>query len=189
MPDRAIGSVRSDRGLVATDLLARCDDILLDWGGHDAAAGFHLLPERLPELEGRLQEIIKSIPMEEGEEDVIDVDAELPLDFLNPNLGQVVEIFAPFGQEHPPLVFLAKRLGIASITIMGKNEDHLRLLLESGRHKWPAVFWGAADRVRVDFDNGDTVAAVFRIGTNFYRGRESQQLTILDIRRSESGKP
>ena len=189
MPDRAIGSVRSDRGLVATDLLARCDDILLDWGGHDAAAGFHLLPERLPELEGRLQEIIKSIPMEEGEEDLLDVDAELPLDFLNPNLGKVVELFAPFGQEHPPLVFLAKRLGIASITIMGKNEDHLRLLLESGRHKWPAVFWGAADRVRVDFDNGDTVDAVFRIGTNFYRGRESQQLTILDIRRSESGNP
>ncbi|MBU8913837.1 MAG: single-stranded-DNA-specific exonuclease RecJ [Spirochaetales bacterium] len=189
MPDRAIGSVRSDRGLVATDLLARCDDILLDWGGHDAAAGFHLLPERLKELEGRLQEIIKSIPMEEGEEEAIDVDAELPLDFLNPSLGKVVELFAPFGQEHPPLVFLAKRLGIASITIMGKNEDHLRLLLESGRHKWPAVFWGAADRVRVDFDKGDTVDAVFRLGTNFYQGRASSQLTILDIRRSAPGDP
>ena len=119
--------------------------------------------------------------------DALDVDAELPLDFLNPDLGKVVELFAPFGQEHPPLVFLAKRLGIANITIMGKNEDHLRLLLASGRHKWPAVFWGAADRVRVDFDNGDTVDAVFRVGTNFYQGRESQQLTVLDIRRSESG--
>ncbi|MEE8440692.1 MAG: single-stranded-DNA-specific exonuclease RecJ [Spirochaetia bacterium] len=188
MPDRAIGSVRSARGLVATDLLARCDDILLDWGGHDAAAGFHLLPERLPELEERLQEVIKSIPLEEGVEDILDVDAELPLDFLNPDLGKVVELFAPFGQEHPPLVFLARGLRMVGVTIMGKNDDHVRLLLESGRHKWPAVFWGAADRVRVDFDNGDTVDAVFRLGTNFFQGRETQQLTILDIRRSEPGK-
>ncbi|MCK4516839.1 MAG: single-stranded-DNA-specific exonuclease RecJ, partial [Spirochaetaceae bacterium] len=189
MSDRAVGSVRSARGLVATDLLARCDDILLDWGGHDAAAGFHLQPERLPEFEERLQEVIKSISMDEGEEDVLSVDADLPLEFLNPDLGKVVEFFAPFGQEHPPLVFLAKRLGIANITIMGKKEDHVRLLLESGRHKWPAVFWGAADRVRVDFDNGDTVDVVFQLGTNFYQSRETQQLTILDIRRSEHGDP
>jgi single-stranded-DNA-specific exonuclease len=187
MPDRAIGSVRSARGLVATDLLLRCDDILLDWGGHDAAAGFHLLPERLPELTARIHEVIESIPLLEGGEDDPDVDAELPLEFLNPDLGKVVSFFAPFGQEHPPLVFMAKRLGIASITIMGKKEDHVRLLLESGRHKWPAVFWGAADRIRVDFDKGDTVDALFQLGTNFYQSRETQQLTILDIRRSELG--
>jgi len=187
MPDRAVGSVRSALGLVATDLLAGCDDILLDWGGHDAAAGFHLQPERLPELEVRIGEIIKSIPMEDGGDELLVVDAELPLDFLNPDLAEVVGTFAPYGQEHPPLVFLAKRLGIASITIMGKKDEHVRLLLESGRHKWPAVFWGAADRVKVDFNQGDTVDAVFQLGTNFYQSRETQQLTILDIRRSEPG--
>jgi single-stranded-DNA-specific exonuclease len=187
MAERAIGSVRSARGLVATDLLAGCDDLLLDWGGHDAAAGFHLNADRLPELENRLQELIKSIPLAAGDDDDIAVDAELPLDFLNPALGDVVAVFAPFGQDHPPLTFLAKRLGIATVTIMGKGDEHVRLLLESGRHKWPAVFWGAADRVRVDFAQGDTVDAVFQLGTNFYQSRESQQLTILDIRRSEAG--
>ena len=188
MAGRAVGSVRSARGLVATDLLAGCDDLLLDWGGHDAAAGFRLDLERLPELETRLQGLIKSIPLVQAEDDDIAVDAELPLDFLNPELGKVVELFAPFGQDHPPLTFLARRLGVADITIIGKNEDHVRLLLESGRHKWPAVFWGAADRVRIDFAKGDTVDAVFQLGTNFYQSRETQQLTILDIRPSESGK-
>jgi single-stranded-DNA-specific exonuclease len=184
MDDRAVGSVRAARGLVATELLKQCDDIFLDWGGHDAAAGFHLEPGRLPELEQRLNELVKSVSLDETTEDTVEVDAELPLDFLTPELADVVKIFAPFGQENPRLIFLARGLVLQDVSIIGKKGEHLRLLLDAGRNKWPAVYWQSAEKVGAEFTKGDRVDVVFHLGTNFYQSRESQQLTVLDMTRT-----
>jgi single-stranded-DNA-specific exonuclease len=189
MADRAIGSVRSARGMVATDLLVRCEDLLLDWGGHDAAAGFHLEPGRLPELEQRLAEVVASIELDHEAEETVEVDAELPLDFLTASLEGVVELFAPYGQENPALTFLARGLRLTSVSIIGKKGEHLRLLLDSGRNKWPAVYWNAAELVGKTFSEGDAVDAVFHVGTNYYNGRETPQLTIIDMRRTGEGAP
>ena len=186
--DRAVGSVRAARGLVATDLLVQCEDIFLDWGGHDAAAGFHLEPARLPELEARLAEIIRTTPLEQTEEETISVDAEIPLDYLTPKLAETVKLFAPYGQENPQLSFLARGLMIADAAIIGKKADHVRLLLDAGRNKWPALYWNAAEKVGTEFSPGDRVDVVFHLGTNFYQSRESQQLTVLDLRRSEGAR-
>ncbi len=185
MDDRAVGSVRAARGLVATELLKQCDDLFLDWGGHDAAAGFHLEPERLPELESRLNELVKSVSLDESEEESVAVDAELPLEYLTPQLADVVALFAPFGQENPRLVFLARGLVLSDISIIGKKGEHLRLLLDSGRSKWPGVYWNAAAKIESEFSQGDRVDAVFHLGKNFYQSRESQQLTVLDLSRTE----
>lgn len=94
-------------------------------------------------------------------------------------------MFEPYGEGNPPLQFMAEGMKILDIDIIGRSvQQHVKLLLDSGKHKWPGLFWKAANRVDVDFSKGDTVDVVFRLGRNYYQNTESLQLTILDLKRS-----
>jgi single-stranded-DNA-specific exonuclease len=184
MPEKAVGSIRTARGVVVTELLSRCDDLFVDWGGHDQAGGFHLDVQRIAELENRLLTVIPSLQMSEETDAVLQVDAELTLDRLTLKLLDVVRLFAPFGQQNPPLAFLVRGMRVMDIVFMGKEQNHLRLTLDAGASKWPAVYWGAADQVGVAFAKGDTVDVVVNVGTNYYQGNETPQLTVLDLKRA-----
>ncbi len=183
LPGRAVGSVRTARGVVVTDLLARCNDLFADWGGHDQAGGFHLQATRLADLEQRLLEVMPTFPMDEGAEPCLSIDAELTPELLTLKLLEVVKLFAPFGQANPPLAFLIRGLRIIDLGFMGKTQDHVRITFDAGRSKWPAVYWGAAEQVGRAFAKGDAVDTVVNVGTNFYQGAETPQLTVLDVRR------
>ena len=45
------------------------------------------------------------------------------------------------------------------------------------------MFWSAGPRAGHDFDEGEIVDCVFRMGHNYYKNQELIQLTIMDIRR------
>ncbi|MFW5795868.1 MAG: hypothetical protein ACOCV0_01585, partial [Alkalispirochaeta sp.] len=60
-----------------------------------------------------------------------------------------------------------------------------RLLLSGGGYKWPAVYWGGAERAKRDFDVRDRLEVVFEFTKNFYNGNETVQLVVIDLKRSE----
>jgi single-stranded-DNA-specific exonuclease len=67
---------------------------------------------------------------------------------------------------------------------MGKKEQsHVRMLIDTGSSKWPAVFWNAADRVGREFSKDDQVDIVFRLGINNFQNQDNLQLTVVDISR------
>jgi len=185
-PDSATGSLRSTRGYDVRGLLEQCADLFEDWGGHDFAAGFSLRRSRWDEFLDRLKTASATIELEEAEaEETVVVDAELPASYLTPDLLKTVDLFEPYGEDNDPLVFMAKGLRISDISLMGKTEQkHVKLTLDCGKHKWPAVFWQAADRVKRDFDVQDQVDLVFQVGRNYFNGAETPQLTVTDLRRS-----
>jgi single-stranded-DNA-specific exonuclease len=46
------------------------------------------------------------------------------------------------------------------------------------------VYWQAAERVKRDFDLGDKIDLVFRINRNWFKGNETPQFVVSDLRRS-----
>jgi single-stranded-DNA-specific exonuclease len=60
----------------------------------------------------------------------------------------------------------------------------LRLSLQCGKHKWPAVYWNAAEHYGSRFALNDSVDAVFTLSRNFFNGNENIQMTIMDMARS-----
>lgn len=180
-----VGSMRSVKGFHLKDFLYNFDDIFIDYGGHDYAAGFSLMHERFDEFQERFSAAVAELKPQEQEEDVLDIDAELPADYLNPDLHKLVEQFEPYGEDNPPIIFLTRKLKICNVDLVGKGEQqHAKLLLDSGGYKWPAIFWRAGERVNRDFSLGDTVDVVFRLGRNYFQNTETSQLTILDIKRT-----
>jgi len=179
-------SLRSMRGYDLRLLLEPCSDLFIDWGGHDFAAGFSLAKDNWEPFLELLKDRAAEINLEtDVDGETLTVDAELPSSYLTPDILTLLDRFEPYGEGNEPLTFMAKNLRIAEINLMGKPEaKHVKLTLDTGLHKWPAVYWQAADKVKRDFDLGDEVDLVFRVNRNWFKGIETPQLVVSDLRRS-----
>ncbi|MEM5948007.1 single-stranded-DNA-specific exonuclease RecJ [Spirochaetia bacterium 38H-sp] len=181
--DRLVGSLRSPDGVAILDVLTACEDLLMEYGGHDFAAGFSVHPSKLDSLIDRLKVLVAELDTTGAEDSVIDVDAEIPEKWMTPNLIKVVDFFEPYGEGNSPIHFMYRNARIEDIRFVGKESNHLQLQLFMGNSLWPAVFWNASDRVNRDFSAKDRVDVLFTLGRNFYNSRESLQLVLLDIKK------
>ena len=182
--DKIVGSMRSVPGINAKNFLEKMKELFNDHGGHEMAAGFNLqkkdLEIFLETLEARIDEL--SIP--EDIEESLDIDAEIPHKYMNPDLIKIVDMFEPYGEGNNQLTFLVKKAFIDDISLMGKSDpQHVRMLVTAGENKWPAVYWKASDKVGKLLDNGAEIDIVFSVGRNYFQNRENLQLTILDVQK------
>lgn len=187
LPDgTAVGSMRSSRGFRLDNLLEPCADLFIDHGGHAFAAGFSMRAERFGELEQRLARLAPEIVFPDtAEEEELEIDAELPHDYVTPALLELSDRLEPYGEGHEQLNFLARNMKILTADIMGKTEkQHLKLTFDCGKYKWPAIFWQSADRLNRDFSVGDSVDAVFQVNRNSFNGAEIPQMILQDVRKA-----
>jgi len=180
-------SLRSVKGYDLRLLLEPCSDLFFDWGGHDFAAGLSIAEENWPSFLERLKAAAPGIKLPDGEdEETLVIDAELPLLYLNHDILTLLDKFEPYGEANDQLTFMAKNLIITDINLIGKPEaKHVKLTLDTGKHKWPAVYWQAADKVKRDFDLGDKIDLVFHINRNWFKGAETPQFVVSDLKRSK----
>ncbi|MDR2073409.1 MAG: single-stranded-DNA-specific exonuclease RecJ [Spirochaetaceae bacterium] len=196
--DTAKGSIRSVREYNLSFLREQCDDLFIHHGGHDFAAGFTIKTENMDAFFQRLRTISGHMELKPEEEERCVIDAEIPLSYLSMVTGnskvqdkkdlfliQLADRFEPYGEKNKPLLFLSRGFKITDITLMGKEElRHVKLTLDTGKLKWPAIYWNASGKVRVDFDLGDVVDVVYRVTRNWFNGTETPQMIIEDLRRT-----
>jgi single-stranded-DNA-specific exonuclease len=98
----------------------------------------------------------------------------------------LVDRFEPYGKENEQLNFMAKKLIVRDINFIGKPESkHTKLTLDAGKFKWPALYWQSAERViNGEFAVNDKVDVVFNLSRDYYRGNETPQMMVMDLRKS-----
>jgi single-stranded-DNA-specific exonuclease len=181
------GSLRSARGYNVCALLEQCSDLFIDSGGHVFAGGFSLEKNNWDAFLERLKSIAYSIEFDEAADGQgIWIDAELPHDYLTPDILKLTDRFKPYGKDNEPLTFLAKGLLVEEINFIGKNESrHIKMLLATGKYKWPALYWDAAVRVvNREFGTGDLVDVVFSVARDWYKGIATVNMIVNDLRKS-----
>ncbi|MBP5465861.1 MAG: single-stranded-DNA-specific exonuclease RecJ, partial [Treponema sp.] len=184
--DIATGSMRSARGVNVSDFLNRMEGIFLSHGGHIGAGGFSFKRERLAEFEDAVSRLSETLELDEAKADSYDIDANIPPNYLTPELLKIADMMEPFGEENPPLLFQTKGVPVSRASTMGKGERlHLKLELDCGKYKWPAVFWGAGDRLHRDFEVGDRLDLLYHVERNYFNGAEIPQVMIVDMRKSQ----
>lgn len=180
----AIGSMRSCRGLVATTFLDSFGNFFINHGGHDCAAGFSFNAKNIETFIKKAEELSKNIKLEQ-ENDFIEIDAELPVEHITPALLELVSKFEPFGEENPELIFMSKKLKIQDAIIVGKSErQHLKITFDCGKYKFPAMFWGEAERLNKDFSKGDSISVLYNINKNSFNGAITPQMILIDAERN-----
>jgi single-stranded-DNA-specific exonuclease len=181
------GSIRGGTAFPLTQLLAYCSDLFLDYGGHDSAAGFTLRTDLWQVFLTRLSECMGRTELN-TEEPELAIDAELPHSYVTPELLHLCRHFEPFGEENDPLVFCSKKVPMVDAQVVGKNgKSHLKLTLDFGAYKWPAMLWDGAERLERDFSfrHSDKIDILYKVTTNYWNGEERPQLELYDIRRFE----
>lgn len=183
--DIYIGSMRTARGVCCTDFLDSFGDIYINHGGHEGAAGFSLTAQNFEKFQQKIGGLVQDLELGADEDQFVDIDAELTAQYVNEDLMKVVDMFEPYGNENPELVFMTKRAKIAGAQILGKGEkQHLKLYLEIGKQKWPALWWNQAELWKKEFNEGDIVDVAYNFQRNTFNGHESFQLVVIDCQRA-----
>ncbi len=173
------GSCRSIPAFDVTALLQRNSELFLRYGGHRAAAGFSILPERIPEMRARLIEDTARHLDPDDLVSALEVDAELPLADVDRRMVQWLGLLGPFGNGNPAPVFLARGVRVTDSRAVGADGAHLQMALRAGNVTWRAIaFRQAAAAV----PKGEDADVVYTFRSDQFGGEARLQLEVLDLR-------
>ena len=182
--DVYVGSMRSLGNFISTDFLDSFGDIYINHGGHDFAAGFTFSEDKLQYFLNRIPELLRNISAKETrQETAISIDAEIPADYLTPEILNKIDIFEPYGAENPELTFMSSNLKIEEAHKVGKTQkQHLKMTFNCGKFKFPAMYFGQGDRLGMDIFTGDSKNIVYNLTRNYYNGLSTGQIIIKDLK-------
>ncbi|MCF0120668.1 MAG: single-stranded-DNA-specific exonuclease RecJ, partial [Oscillospiraceae bacterium] len=91
-----------------------------------------------------------------------------------------LESLEPFGNENMPTVICMKRATLQSISGVGGGK-HTRVRLVKSGESFDGIFFSRTME-ELSLMPGDLVDAAFEVQTNRFRGRQSVQLLLQDLR-------
>lgn len=175
------GSGRSIEGFDLACALRECADLLVRHGGHSMAAGVTILPENLPALRQRLNELARQRISPDELTPVLALEAAVPLSALGFEQVSDLERLQPCGPGNPVAQFAVCGVRLSrQPQPIGRDQQHLKLWVTDGNRTLETVWWSWAGQPipTGTFD----IACVPMI--NEYNGRCSVQLKLLDWRPS-----
>lgn len=192
MPGILKGSGRSVEGYHMYEALQECRDLLLNFGGHEMAAGFSLNQIQLEIFRQRLNE---NCQLEaKAFCPTIRIDVPMPISYVREDLIEQIDNLAPFGNGNEKPLFAQKDLNIRSLRILGKDQNVARLVLEDSTGvTCEAVYFDAPELIEnlmnwfgaEEYDkllhgwlNNVCLNIVYYPSINEYNGNRSIQLLV-----------
>ena len=175
------GSVRGVPGVDVCQLLAQCADLLEGFGGHPAAAGLQIREAQFPVFQQRLSELASAGMDDDLRSPVLNVDAPIELQLIQPKLLRELEQLHPFGVGNPEPTFLGQNVKVLEQRLVGV--DHLKLIVRQ-RHSVPIECMGfrMGERKNLQRLEGHMIDLVFVPEINRWKGLDRIQLRIRDIK-------
>lgn len=129
----AKGSARSIPGFNIYEALQNCEEYLVQFGGHEAAAGLAIEVARLEEFKSKFNTVLKNCMREEQVVQEIHIDAKINLSEISPKFIRILDQFAPFGPGNMRPTFLSENVSLATQPkIVGTN--HLVTTFKQNGH-------------------------------------------------------
>ena len=177
----AKGSARSVSGFNIYEALKRCEDKLLQFGGHRYAAGLTVSLDRLDEFRDAFRKITDELMTEELLTPEIRIDAEIPLNEVTPKFIRVLAQFAPFGPDNMRPVFAVRGVSLVGAPrIVGKN--HLKFKVRKDTHVIDAIGFNMGHHLEAVRSAGSGLDLAFSLDESEYMGEFVPQLKIRDIK-------
>jgi single-stranded-DNA-specific exonuclease len=173
------GSLRSIPEFPLLTFLKECADILLNFGGHDFAAGLTIKEQNIEEFKRRLY---KAAGDKLSDNDVVTkiyLDSEVEFDDITFDFMESFKLLEPFGNENPQPILYCDAKQAWPPKVIGKT--HLKLYLEQGDRILEGVAFGKADCSPFLRKKDLTLRVAFTPQINDFQG-QSIQLLIRDFK-------
>lgn len=178
------GSARSIANFNIVEALRRCEDCLVDVGGHPLAAGFTIETSMIEAFVERLTKIGRESLSFDNLLPVINIDAEIKLSEISWSLLEKLKKFEPHGIGNPRPVFLSRDLEVLEVKTVGMDHTHLKLLLAEEEKTYSAIGFGLGPRSD-NLNIQEKIDLVFTLSENLYNGQKEIQIEVKDIDNGE----
>ena len=184
----AKGSARSIDGISIFKVLSTFKDLYEKFGGHDQAAGLTLNFENVAILKQELiaygKEHLPSYRLKIKKT----VDGELFPKMVSHKLLDEIEELKPFGVGNPRPQFIFKDLIIEDFKRLGKQQNHLKLMVNDGVRVYDAMAFNQGELSQY-FRRNDRVHMLLYLEKNNFMGVETIQFMLRDMIKNRMPMP
>ena len=172
------GSARSVKGYDLYAAIDACSSTLIQFGGHQYAAGLRLKEENLTKFKDAFEtHVAQTIATEQQEAELI-YEAELAISEIAPKLLRILNRYRPYGPKNPQPLFISTGIKVQGpIRCIGKDQTHLKFNVAHCE----AIGFSMAEKK--ELLNG-AVDLAYHIEENNYRNQRKLQLRLVDIKPS-----
>jgi single-stranded-DNA-specific exonuclease len=126
--EEAFGSGRSIRAFHLLEAIESCSALFSRYGGHSHACGFAMPSANVGDLRAKLDAFARARLTLSDFDPMLDLDAELDLADVTPELFQSLQLLEPYGMGNPEPIFAARAVQLAAPPRILK-EKHVKLKL------------------------------------------------------------
>jgi len=178
----AKGSGRSIKGFHLYNVLELCQDILINFGGHELAAGITIESNKIPEFKSRINKISQNFIKEDNLSPELKIDAQISLSNINFGLAKDISVLEPFGIGNPQPVFCSYKNIISDWRLVGGKKEHLKIKIKEKNRTLEGIGFKLSRVGNQIFSENKVVNLAFNIEINKWNGTENVQLNIKDIK-------
>ncbi len=178
----AKGSARSISNFNIYEALKKCEDLLIHFGGHQAAAGLAVEVEKIAEFRSKFNQIVKEAIKEEDLLPEIHIDSKLKFSEISPKFLRIIDQYSPFGPGNMRPVFLSEKVHVANTPrIVGTNHLLVSLKQNSCEKIFDCIGFNMGEFLDLIKNNNTTFDVVYSIDKSVRDGRVFPQFKIKDI--------
>ena len=181
----AKGSARSISNFNIYEALQKCEDMLIHFGGHQAAAGLAVEIEKVKEFKDKFNQIVRETIKEEDLLPEITIDAKIRLSEITPKFLRILDQFSPFGPENMRPVFLSEGVEIYNNPRLVGNKHLVACFKQSNNDKiFDSIGFNLGEYLDLVSDKKNKFDIVYSIDKTVRDGRTYPQLRIKDLKPS-----
>ena len=177
--DEARGSGRSVGRVNLFAAVESASDLLVRFGGHEAAVGITLKTKDIPAFTKALCDYLDKLP-EDDFHPLIEIDTCINLDELTLETVGALKQVAPFGQENPTPCFLARDVLLTHCRAVGAEKNHFSCTLTNGRTSISGIMFHCTD-IDMLMATDSVVNAAFQVEIDTWRGRKSVKAMLQSV--------
>lgn len=178
------GSARSIRGFSIYDGISKCAENVIQFGGHDFAAGLSIEKGKLEAFKAKFEEIAVQEITQDMQSPVIEIDHDLSLKDIDFKFYNILEQMAPFGPDNMQPVFATKNLRDAGNTRkVGKTLNHVRMeMIDQNGVRMNGIAFGLGDFIDIEKLKSSTFDICYTIQANEFNGKISLDMIVKDVK-------
>ncbi|AHE62589.1 single-stranded-DNA-specific exonuclease RecJ [Borrelia parkeri] len=183
------GSIRSNNKINSKELISMIPNhLLINSGGHKAAAGFTLYESVLNEFIKELENALEKIEYKELYEDSILIDAIIPKDFNKKELLKIINLFEPYGHGFREFVFMMEDVYIQNLRTIDKNGNskHISMKIKNNKDYYKAIYFNGTQNIqKLGIKDGQNIDIICTISEDLYN-QNDKILKIIDIKKRQN---
>ena len=173
------GSCRSIAGLHIYEALAACRDTLIQFGGHEMAAGLTLASDRVEDFRRAFANYVSTHLQYEDFTPKIAIEALVsPADWTLPMVEEIA-LLEPYGMGNPRPIFGVRDLRPRTAAAIGTDGKHLRMEVGTRDRRVAALYWNYGELAEIMTEEASDLA--YTPSINEWQGMRSVQCMVDDI--------